>query len=230
MRILLLRLEGPLQSWGENSKWDDRDSAPMPTKSGIVGLIACCMGIHREDARLLWLHTALQVSVRSDRPGELGVDFQTVKPRRLMTAEGAFRAETKSTIVSRRQYLQDAAFLAAVTSTEDMLLEQAARALRHPVWPPYLGRKCCVPTAPIFLTDTQTYESVEEAFRQYPPLVREDTVPPVMLPAEFEDGAGERTRMDQLQDTASHRFFSRAVRYENCQMEVTEHVPFSISN
>ena len=42
--ILVLRLEGPLQSWGENAKWDFRDSSTMPTKSGIVGLLGCAMG------------------------------------------------------------------------------------------------------------------------------------------------------------------------------------------
>lgn len=38
MKILLLRLEGLLQSWGEHSRWDHRDSSDMPTKSGVIGL------------------------------------------------------------------------------------------------------------------------------------------------------------------------------------------------
>ena len=39
-KLLVLCLEGVLQSWGEDAKWDIRDSSDMPTKSGIVGLIA----------------------------------------------------------------------------------------------------------------------------------------------------------------------------------------------
>lgn len=36
-KMLMLRLEGVLQSWGEHSRFDSRDSASMPTKSGVVG-------------------------------------------------------------------------------------------------------------------------------------------------------------------------------------------------
>lgn len=45
--ILLLRLEAPLQSYGERAKWDFRDSAYFPTKSGVIGIIACAMGLKR---------------------------------------------------------------------------------------------------------------------------------------------------------------------------------------
>ena len=41
--LIMLRLEGPLQSWGELSKWDSRESSDMPTRSGIVGLLASAM-------------------------------------------------------------------------------------------------------------------------------------------------------------------------------------------
>lgn len=223
MRMLLLRLQAPLQSWGERSKWDGRDTASMPTKSGVIGLIACCMGLKREDARIVSLHQALCVSVRADRPGELGVDFQTVKPKRLLTAEGNLRAESKSTIVSRRQYLQDAAFLVAVTAAQTALLDEIARALQHPVWAPYLGRKCCVPTAPVFLCDTCAYGSPEDAFRRERPLERADTSSGTIF-AEVEDPAGGRTRPDVLANAAERRYSARNVRYETYKIEVNLNV------
>lgn len=37
-------LEGPLQSWGVNSKYGRRDTLQFPTKSGILGIILCAMG------------------------------------------------------------------------------------------------------------------------------------------------------------------------------------------
>ena len=49
MKLLLIRLEGALQSWGEWAKWDERDSGLMPTKSGVIGVLACCMGLKRGD-------------------------------------------------------------------------------------------------------------------------------------------------------------------------------------
>ena len=52
-QLLVLRLDGPLQSWGENAKWDFRDSSTMPTKSGIVGLLA--YGFHRYETVRMFL-------------------------------------------------------------------------------------------------------------------------------------------------------------------------------
>ena len=77
-QLLVLRLDGPLQSWGENAKWDFRDSSTMPTKSGIVGLLGCAMGVERSSPVLVELAQSITVAVRADRPGVKFVDFQTV--------------------------------------------------------------------------------------------------------------------------------------------------------
>ena len=45
MPTLLLRLVGPMQSWGTTSRFDQRDTGKEPSKSGIVGLLAAAMGI-----------------------------------------------------------------------------------------------------------------------------------------------------------------------------------------
>ncbi len=37
--IIILRLTGPMQSWGINSRWNFRDTSTEPTKSGIIGLL-----------------------------------------------------------------------------------------------------------------------------------------------------------------------------------------------
>ena len=39
MKIMLLRLEGVLQSWGERSRWDHRDTsdAPWVSRGEILG-------------------------------------------------------------------------------------------------------------------------------------------------------------------------------------------------
>ncbi|HEO65907.1 MAG TPA: CRISPR-associated protein Cas5, partial [Spirochaetes bacterium] len=48
MNYIILRLEGPIQSWGEKSFWDERDTSSMPTKSAVIGMIAGCMGLSRD--------------------------------------------------------------------------------------------------------------------------------------------------------------------------------------
>ena len=45
--VLVLRLEGPLQSWGERSRWDVRETADRPTKSAVIGLLGAALGLKR---------------------------------------------------------------------------------------------------------------------------------------------------------------------------------------
>ncbi|MFE1781295.1 type I-E CRISPR-associated protein Cas5/CasD [Streptomyces sp. NPDC059506] len=151
---LLLHLAGPLQSWGTHSRFNERDTARFPTRSGIVGLLAACLGRRRGEpvddlARL-------SLTTRTDRPGVLLRDLHTVGgglPAKgtVTTAEGKKRPPDKATLLSHRYYLADAVFTAAVTGEDTALLEECAQALRAPVWPPYLGRRSCPPAGPLLI-------------------------------------------------------------------------------
>src|SRR3990172_25229 len=96
--ILLLRLEGPLQSWGVRSRWSRRDSGPEPTKSAIIGLLGCAAGIPRPDWHSKAEHdrtleqwdNALCFGVRIDRPGTIETDYHTVQGRHWQ-ADGKLR-------------------------------------------------------------------------------------------------------------------------------------------
>ncbi|MGW5214329.1 type I-E CRISPR-associated protein Cas5/CasD [Streptomyces sp. NBC_01635] len=153
-RGLLLRLAGPLQSWGTHSKYARRDTARFPTRSGIVGMLAAGLGRVRQ-ASLDDL-TELSMTVRVDRPGVVLSDFHTVggglpADETVITVDGKHRPEGKGTLVSRRQYLADAAFTLALTSDDEALLHACAAALRDPYWPLFLGRRSCPPEGPILL-------------------------------------------------------------------------------
>ena len=216
MRLLILRLQGPLQSWGERSKWDNRDSASMPTKSGVIGIIACCMGIGRDDAELVELHRKLKLAVRADMPGRLGTDYHTVSSDRMMNSEGKLQQRT---IVSFRQYLQDASFLAVLHSEDDALLDRIVYAMHHPKWTAFLGRKSCVPTYPLLPLDTNEYSSVKDALNRHPLADRaalgskNDVVR-----AEIESAQGLFDRNDELRAAGRH-FASRKVEYYNVDKE-----------
>lgn len=162
--ILLLRLEAPLQSYGERAKWDFRDTAYFPTKSGVIGMLACAMGLRRGSLEIVSLAENLEVNVRADISGNISVDFQTVSGV-IRTADGGQRGKKgeTSTIISRRQYIEDASFLVAVCG-DYALLERCREALLDPVWPPFLGRKSCIPTRPVFEALTDAYGSAEDAF------------------------------------------------------------------
>ncbi|MFH9606592.1 type I-E CRISPR-associated protein Cas5/CasD [Streptomyces sp. NPDC017448] len=151
---VLLRLAGPLQSWGTHSKYLWRDTARFPTRSGVVGMLAAALGRERE-ASLDDL-TSLSMTVRVDRPGVVLSDFHTVggglpADKTVITVDGKRRGEGRGTLVSKRQYLADAAFTLALTADDTDLLHMCAAALRDPHWPLFLGRRSCPPEGPVLL-------------------------------------------------------------------------------
>jgi CRISPR system Cascade subunit CasD len=156
---LLLHLSGPLQSYGERSRFTERDTTRWPTRSAVIGLIAAALGRERTEA--LDDLRRLRIAVRIDRPGTGLRDFHTVgggqtNKLTVVTAEGKRRPGDTATLVSHRYYLQDAAFTVAVTCQDAdpdgaRLLEQCHRALLEPHWPPFLGRRSCPPAGPLLL-------------------------------------------------------------------------------
>lgn len=133
MATLLLRLAAPLQSWGSDSKFETRKTDREPTKSGVVGLLAAALGLRRDDTEGLARLNGLRFAVRADQEGSLLVDFHTAKSR-------------DTSYVTYRHYLQDAVFLAGLESEDEALLRELEAALRHPVYPLYLGRRSCPPS------------------------------------------------------------------------------------
>lgn len=140
MATLLIRLVGPMQAWGTRSRFDDRDSEAEPSKSGVLGLCAAALGIDRaEPVNHL---AALRFGVRVDREGVVRSDYHTAQ---------LFPGERRGgTSVTRRTYLADAAFWAAL-SGERPPLERLEAALRNPHWPLALGRKSFPPSHPVWL-------------------------------------------------------------------------------
>lgn len=164
--ILLFRLEGVLQSWDDSSKLDYRKTGIFPTKSGVIGLLGCALGLERTDLRLGEISNSVRMMVRADRPGELLVDYHTVTAEKLLAASGAQRSGG-NTIISHRSYLQDASFLVGLSGSRD-ILEELSDALLSPKWSVYLGRKSCVPSVPVVGMLTEEYTDLWEAMMKYP--------------------------------------------------------------
>jgi CRISPR system Cascade subunit CasD len=155
---LLLRIAGPMQSWGLDSRFDQRDAGREPSKSGVIGMICAALGKPRDDQPGPWPSLAeiasLKMGVRVLREGTLRIDYQTAgggdfRGRR---SYGVWKASGSagSTVVSPRHYLADADFLVGLEGTLP-LLHRIEQALQSPVWPLSLGRKSYVPTLPVTL-------------------------------------------------------------------------------
>lgn len=160
---LALRLEGPLQSWGFESQYNRRNTGLLPTKSAILGMCCAALGIPRGseeekalleqsvDLRLLTVAIPRSLKYREKSiqlPVRRITDYHTVQNTK--TASGAL----KPTHLTYRQYLCDAAF-ACILSGNAKLISHLAKnekgqGLENPVWGIWLGRKACIPTAPVF--------------------------------------------------------------------------------
>ena len=164
MPTLLLRLAGPMQSWGTTSRFDERDSQLEPSKSGVLGLLCAALGRDRADP--VDDLAALRMGVRVDQEGALMRDFQTATG--VMTAAG--KADADRTVVSPRYYLADAVFLVGLEGGNRSLLEQVHECLGHPKWPLALGRKSFPPGVPVRLADGLSDLPLREALITYPGL------------------------------------------------------------
>lgn len=150
-----LRLEGPLQSWGFDSQYNRRSTGLMPTKSAIAGMCCAAMGADRgsmiESQIIASISAMKMLSVaipRVIRECELEVrrlqDYHTILDTR--KADG----KLKDCHITQRQYLTDAGF-GVVLSGPVTFCNELAESLRDPKWGLWLGRKTCIPTAPVLV-------------------------------------------------------------------------------
>lgn len=215
MATLLLRLVGPMQSWGTTSRFDQRDTGKEPSKSGVIGLLAAAMGIDRENWDSLEPLTRLSMGVRHDRPGIPKRDYQTAGCAATDTIIKANGSQSKDGVVSNRFYIADAAFLVGLESSDKALLQRIHAALRDPVWPLALGRKSYVPSEPVWIEDGLEDAPLMEALSRRPwitSLRRWKAYPEKLLVSrESDDGSGA-LKMDQpLSSFAERKFGARFV-------------------
>jgi CRISPR system Cascade subunit CasD len=180
MDVLLLRLEAPLMSFGGPAVDQNGVTRDFPARSMLAGLCANALGYkHRDAAWLQALQNRLRFGVRRDRAGERLVDYQTVDlglPSMSgtgWTTRGAPQeragASSEGTHIRLRHYIADAAYTIALTLLGDgePALGALEHALREPARPLFLGRKACIPSAPLVLSRVET-ATLAEALRAAP--------------------------------------------------------------
>ena len=156
MKTILLKFAGPLQSWGTSSYFETRHTDFYPSKSGVIGLLAACMGYRRdEDAKVQKLNE-LDFAVRIDQPGRLLKDYHTAEK---IKANG----EVDRTYVTNRYYLEDAVFVVALSHSDKKFINSLEEGLRYPYFQPYMGRRALPLNADflIEITDESALESLK---------------------------------------------------------------------
>lgn len=202
-RHLLLRLEGPLVAFGGETIDNLGVIRDFPAQSMLTGLIANALGWRREDASA---HDRLQARLvfgaRLDRAGSQFTDFQTAELRKddagwttsgLPEGRAGGDGTYKGQHLRFRDFHADAAVLVALrlqAADEPPTLKTIADAMRRPARPLFLGRKPCVPSAPLFAGWIDAPD-VLTALSDAAPLAANDR-PRVLWPADEGDLPGSR--------------------------------------
>jgi CRISPR system Cascade subunit CasD len=175
--FLLLRLYGPLASWGDIAVGGQRPTTPHPSKSAVLGLVAAALGIRRDrDDAHRALAAGYGFAVRVDAPGVPQRDYHTTQlPGSVARLKHLYtrRDETLDrdnlyTVLSTRDYRCDALYTPCLWPRKGAPypLGSLVDALKRPQLPLYLGRKSCplsLPATPALVTA----ETLDGALRAY---------------------------------------------------------------
>lgn len=167
MQALVFTLAAPMMAFGEIAVDERRGTAPRPTRSAVLGLLAAALGLERADPRQRPFADGYDIAVRTDRAGRVLADYHTVqvppssainKAAKQTGRRPATRAEELAvgdlgTKLTRRDYLTDAAFTVLIVArpVAPVPLSELAGALERPHWRLSAGRRSCplgLPPAP----------------------------------------------------------------------------------
>ncbi|MEI2415565.1 type I-E CRISPR-associated protein Cas5/CasD [Orrella sp. JC864] len=177
-QYLLMRLYGPLASWGEIAVGEARHCAMHPSRSALLGLLAAALGIEREnDTALSALSQGYRLGIKLEAPGSLLRDFHTIqlgvpgRKQRFRSRRQSLSAEKIDTLLSMREYRCDSIASIALEATEHapFTLDELAEALRAPRFTLYLGRKSCplaLPIAPQIVEAPSLRAAFDQASRR----------------------------------------------------------------
>lgn len=166
MRVLLLRLEAPLMALGGPVVDSRGPTRRFPGLAMVTGLLGNALGWRHGDAEPLeGLQRRLRFATALVRPGTPLTDYQTVdlgRPHMLGSRgwttrgrpEGRGGASGEGTHIRLREHLADALLLVALRLEPELeapTLDDLAAGLLRPARPLFLGRKPCLPSAPLLL-------------------------------------------------------------------------------
>lgn len=165
---IVLKFEAPLMSFGGPIVDNFGVIQEFPARSLLTGLVGNALGYDHRDFNLLQrLQERICFAVRIDRPGREIIDYQTVDLGQEFldmkklgwttrgqpdTREGG--TASSGTHIRYRHFIADGSVTVVITlnpTDEAPTLDSIAAALVEPARPLFLGRKCCIPSEPVFI-------------------------------------------------------------------------------
>jgi CRISPR system Cascade subunit CasD len=236
MDVLLLRFDAPLMSFGAVVVDQHHPTWRFPGVAMLAGLLGNALGWdHRETNRLQALQGRLRFAVRWDAEPEPLTDYQTVdlgqdflvntgwttRGRREDRGKGA--ATTGTHIRFREHWANGVATLVLALDGEgEPSLAALEQALRFPARPLFLGRKPCLPAAPLVIGRRQA-AGVKAALETEPLADIGPRRRPARIPAlwPLEDGRDTQTEERYDQRDWANNLHRGAQRYAVGLLEVT---------
>lgn len=206
MSSLVIRLAGPVQSWGTyRVSYTSTPSAPLPTKSGVAGLLGALIG----EKNYLDLLSRFSFWVRVDHAQPVAVDLQVAsspKPserdsfRRAATLASAKKTDAPRQLtntalpsLANREFLPFSEFICGLDADTADVADWYTSA-RRPTYMPYLGRQANAPTFPLLLGWSEN--DAHSVLAELPHVARHrlpDDSEKAELPLYEIDGSYERT-------------------------------------
>lgn len=180
MKYLALWFESPIQSWSIDSKFSLRSTFSFPTKSGIAGIILSSLGRGGEEKEFLRNFASLRETAISFKDKNSNsstsnmIDFQVVgndfdendewELNMIPKKRDGGKAVGGGSKLTYRHYLQNAYF-GVVQEINESIAGEVIDGLQNPHWPIYLGRRCCIPSYPIYngVFDSET-KAIDKLF------------------------------------------------------------------
>jgi CRISPR system Cascade subunit CasD len=143
MQTTTIQIKGSLGTFHQNPKSQYRLTKPAAqmSRSAIIGLLACCMGIERDGDMSELQELTFQITDRQANASILS-DYHAVKGAVTNGGSGD-RAS-----VTHREYIEGVDLLIAIVGAASTIAKVDA-AVRHPVWAPYIGSRACPLSAPL---------------------------------------------------------------------------------
>ena len=158
MKTILLKLSGPLQSYGTSSYFQTRYTDYYPSKSAVLGLLAACLGYRRDEEEKLRELSTLKFAVRIDQQGGLLKDYHIAITDKEIV-------EIPQTYVTNRYYLEDALFVVALSGMDE-LIDTLIEAIKSPYFQPFMGRRSLPVPVDFFLGECA--EDILDSLRNLP--------------------------------------------------------------
>lgn len=183
MDALILHFQAPLMSFGGPQIDQIGPTGRFPTLSQTAGLLANALGYdHRDWERTQALQDRLRIASALMKEGRELVDYQTVDlgQEHLRNPGWTTRGRTEhrdggdakfGTHIRHRRYRADSNVLTAAAlapADKKPTLADLRAALERPARPLFVGRKPCLPAAPVLVGTVEGVEDLAEALARAP--------------------------------------------------------------